>query len=448
MLVRLVVLAALFGFLFGFDEGVIAGALHLIHHAFHISPTVEGVMTGAVPLGAIAGAVIAAVMSDALGRRKVLAACAILFAFGSLASALATGPLVLTLARILLGIAIGASAMAAPQFLAELAPPRTRGAVVSTFQLMITMGIFFAYLSDMLLEPLGQWRLMLAVGIIPALIAWAGIAHSPESPRWLVLRGRHDEAAEVLTRLQPVLAPTEVVATIAEIRDRAERRGPEPGWADALNPGLRPLVIFTVMAFILQQFSGINAVIYYAPRIFAEAGFEGATTQLAATVGLGAINVLMTLVAMWVVDRLGRRKLFLIGFAGCFASLAVIACSTLSESHHTGYVTAVCLILYMSCFAVSLGPLPWLFMAELFPLRFRSRGMAIASIANWSTNFVVVSLFPVMLAAIGISATFGLFAACCLLGFIYAWRSAPETKNVSLEKLEASLARQGRAQPA
>lgn len=440
MLIRLAVLAALFGFLFGFDEGVIAGALPFIQKTFPISHLEEGFMTAAVPLGAIAGAIAAALWSDATGRRRVLIWCSILFGIGSVICAAAPAVFILTIGRLMLGLAIGASALAAPQFLAELAPPRIRGAVVSAFQLMITVGILVSYFSDMLLEPLEDWRLMLAIGIVPAVVTLAGIARAPESPRWLVLNNRAGEAAEVLTALQPKLSQQEVKATVDEISASVAKGEPEPRWNAFLSPRNRPMLVFAVMAFVLQQFSGINAVIYYAPRILELAGFEGTANQLAATVGIGAINVIMTIAAMLIIDRLGRRKLMLIGFAGAAASLAAIAAVTATGNPELGPVALGGVLLYISFFAISLGPLPWLYMAELFPLRLRSRGMALASVANWSTNFLVVFLFPVVLAAIGISATFGVFAACCVFGLFYAWARAPETKNVSLEDLEEQLA--------
>ncbi|MDJ1465370.1 sugar porter family MFS transporter [Nitratireductor sp. GZWM139] len=436
MLIRLVILAALFGFLFGFDEGVIAGALPLITSTFEISASGEGLVTASVPLGAVGGAILAALWADSLGRRKVLIMCSVLFGIGAIASGLAQEEIALILARLLLGIAIGASALAAPMFLAELAPARHRGAIVSAFQLMITIGILVSYLIDLALEPLGAWRWMLALGAVPAFVSLIGIALSPESPRWLVMRGRREEAGSVIAAIQPDLDRKEVdhiVGDIAATHAGEPRTAP---WSDFLSDHIRPLAIFAIAAFLLQQVSGINAVIYYAPTILGHAGFDGSSTQLTATVGIGIVNVVMTVVAMLFVDRLGRRPLFILGFIGSAVSLAVIAYAMNGQGSELATLALIGLFAYIAFFAVSLGPLPWLYMSELFPLAMRSRGMAMASVANWSCNFLVVFMFPLLVSYAGAAATFAVFCAFCVLGAVVAWLYAPETKGVSLEDLE------------
>ncbi|MGO1120652.1 sugar porter family MFS transporter [Rhodovibrionaceae bacterium A322] len=440
MLLRLVALAALFGFLFGFDEGVIAGALPFITTSFDVTATVEGFMAAAVPLGAVGGAMLTAFWADRLGRRKVLIICSILFGVGSITSGLSVDVIMLTLSRLILGLAIGASAMAAPLFLAELAPAKNRGAIVSAFQFMITVGILVSYLIDMALEPLGAWRWMLGLGAIPGLITLIGISRAPESPRWLALNGRSQEAKQVIASVQPDLSAAQVDEIVDEI-DKSSKNAPKvPAWSEFFTDNVRPIVFFTVVAFLLQQVSGINAVIYYAPTILKHAGFHGTDVQIAATVGIGAVNVLMTIVAMFVVDRLGRRPLFIIGFVGTAISLAVIAYTMLESTPMLAPLALAGLFAYITFFAVSLGPLPWLYMSELFPLALRSRGMAMASVANWSCNFLVVFLFPVIVAGFGAAVTFGIFAAFCTIGVFFAWRFAPETKGVSLEDIEKKMA--------
>ncbi|MEP5638466.1 MAG: sugar porter family MFS transporter [Roseibium sp.] len=436
MLLRLVSLAALFGLLFGFDEGVIAGALPLITKTFHISVTAEGFLTAAVPLGAVAGAILAAMYADSLGRRKVLILCSVLFAFGSVASGLATGQEMLVAARLVLGVGIGASALAAPMFLAELAPAKYRGAVVSAFQLMITVGILVSYLLDMVLEPLGAWRWMLALGAVPAVVALVGIFRSPESPRWLAMNGARDRAISVIGQLQPDLSKDQAAHIVDNIEASKSADEKLPSWQVFLSDKVRPLVIFTIAAFVFQQVSGINAVIYYAPTIMSHAGFDGASSQLAATVGIGVVNVLMTIVAMFVVDRFGRRPLLILGFIGATFSLAVIAYAMQPDRPDLAPVGLAGLFAYIAFFAVSLGPLPWLYMSELFPLALRSRGMAMASVANWSCNFIVVFSFPVVVAQFGAPATFALFGIFCAIGAVFSWFYAPETKGVSLEEIE------------
>lgn len=436
MLILLVALAAMFGLLFGFDEGIIAGALPHITKAFGISQGGEGLMTAAVPLGAVAGAMVAATWADRLGRRKVLILCSLLFAVGATASGLSQNEGMLIGARLILGIAIGASALAAPMFLAELAPARQRGAIVSAFQLMITVGILVSYITSLVLEPYAAWRWMLAFGAAPAIICLLGILRSPESPRWLAMRGRTDEALSVISSIQPTLGDAEARGIVDCIVQSQAAETRPADWATFLSKDIRPIAIFTVVAFLLQQVSGINAVIYYAPTIMADAGLDGATTQLTATVGVGVVNMLMTLVAMYSVDKFGRRPLFILGFAGTTVSLAVIAYAMTGDGQNLAPLALTGLFFYITFFAISLGPLPWLYMSELFPLAMRSKGMAVASVANWSCNFLVVLLFPYMVLHLGASGTFLIFCAFCAFGVVYAWRYAPETKGVSLEDIE------------
>ena len=439
VLLRLVILAALFGFLFGFDEGIIAGALPFISTVFVVTNASEGLMASAVPLGAVAGVILAAVFSDSLGRRRVLMLCAVAFIIGSMLSGLATGMVMLTLSRLVLGIAIGASSMAAPMFLAELAPAKIRGAVVSTFQLMITIGILISYLVSLGLATSGDWRFMLALGAVPAIIAFAGILYSPESPRWLVLRGRSETAHQVIAKIQPDLPDADITRIVHEIGESIEHTPASAHWSAFCGRRIFPIATFAIVLFLLQQLSGINAVIYYAPRIMGEAGLSGVTAQLTATVGLGALNVAMTIVAMAIVDRFGRRPLLLAGFLGATASLIAIAIALATPTTDDATFALAGLVFYIAFFAVSLGPLPWLYMSELFPMRLKTRGMALAAAANWSMNFLVVFLFPIVLGAAGAPATFAIFAGFCLFGLGFSWFMAPETKGASLEDIERVL---------
>jgi len=439
VLLSLVALAALFGFLFGFDEGIIAGALPFISAVFTVTPASEGLMTAAVPLGAVAGVILAALYSDSLGRRRVLMLCGAAFIIGSMLSGLAIGMVMLTLSRLVLGIAIGASSMAAPMLLAELAPAKIRGAVVSTFQLMITVGILISYGVSLGLSTSGDWRLMLGLGAVPAIVAIVGIFYSPESPRWLVLRGRGEAARRVIAKLQPGLPSDDINHIVREIGENIEHTPASASWSAFLGPRIFPIVTFAIVLFFLQQLSGINAVIYYAPRIVGEAGMSDVTAQLTATVGLGALNVAMTIVAMAIVDRFGRRPLLLAGFLGTAVSLLAIAVAFATPTKDDATFALAGLVFYIAFFAVSLGPLPWLYMSELFPMRLKSRGMALAATANWSMNFLVVFLFPVVLSAAGAPVTFAIFAGFCLFGLGFSWFMAPETKGASLEDLERVL---------
>lgn len=436
MLIAIVIVAALFGLLFGFDQGVISGALPFIRQDFTITPFMEGVVTSAVPLGAVAGTIIAMVTTDRYGRKPMLILGAVIFFVGSLASAMAFNQYILTIARLVIGVGIGASAMTAPMFLAEVAPARIRGTIVSAFQLMITIGIMVSYMSNAAFGDSGDWRWMIGVGVFPALVALIGILLSPETPRWLTLNKNADKARDIIAHLQPERTDAEIDQIINEIKESAADEAAVPAWGTFLKKGILPITTFAMMAFILQQLSGINAIIYYAPEIFKQAGFSGQMTQLLVTVGIGVVNVAFTVVAMYLVESIGRRKLLITGFIGTSVCMAVVTIATIMAIPATPYIATIGIFCFIAFFAVSLGPLPWLYMSELFPLRLRPRGMALASVANWFFNFVVALMFPVLLNGIGIVGTFGIFTFFCVVGIVYAIAAAPETKGVTLEEIE------------
>lgn len=436
MIYMVAAIAAMAGFLFGFDEGVIAGAEASLIQTFPMSPFVQGFMTAAVPLGALVGAVFAGRISDRYGRRKVLLVAAIIFFVGSLLAAAAQSVVELTVARLMLGVAIGVAGMVAPLYLSETADSRRRGRLVATYQLAITIGIVVAYFVDYILVEVG-WRAMFACGAVPALALFVGAIVLPESPRWLALRGRLDEARGVLLRLRE----NDAALVEAELANIASVTGGAPAgrWADLASRRVRPAVIAAFGLYILQQFSGINAVIYYAPSIFLSTGFESHSATILATVGVGAVNVAMTLVAMWLIDRLGRRKLLFIGLTGTALSLAAIAATAAWAGPAWSFLSVIALMFYIGAFAVSLGPVPHIIMSEVFPLALRGRGMALASIANWGCNYIVVLLFPVALASIGISGVMLAFGIVCTLGLIFTLRYVPETRGVTLEEIERRL---------
>jgi sugar porter (SP) family MFS transporter len=442
LLILLAVLAAMFGFLFGTDIGVISGALPFLTKEFSFTAQSEGFMTGAVPFGAIFGAILALLTVDRFGRRPVLIFSSLLFAAGSLAAALALGVWSLTAARLIIGMAIGVSALVAPMYLAEIAPARIRGAVVSAFQLMITIGILAAFVVDWAFSFSGSWRYMLGFSLIPACICLAGVLKAPESPRWLVLAGREKEARDVLKSVQPDITDDKLVKIVDEIESSHPEDPAEENWSKFKDPRLRGLLIFSVAAFFLQQFSGINVILNYAPQILEKAGLSGIANELIATAGIGALNVLVTLISMAVVDKIGRRPLFIFGFAGAFVSLVVISILFGLDNANLAWLTLVALFAFIFFFAISLGPLPWLYMSELFPLALRGKGMAVASVSNWVCNFLVVFLFPALAASLGESMTFGLFALCCAFGLWFAWSFAPETRGISLEEIDQSIAEQ------
>jgi len=429
--------AAISGFLFGFDEGVIAGALPLLDKQFDASTVMSGLMTAAVPLGALIGCLLAGRITDRYGRRRVLLASAVLFALGSLAAASAMVTEMLLVARFFLGFGIGIAAVVAPLYISETAPARIRGTLISAFQLAITIGILSSYLIGYAFVQSESWRMMFASGIVPALCLFVGVLFLPESPRWLAMRGQNDKARTSLERLRDGKAESGAITQeLDEISSTLEQEDKKADWRELFTPLVRPALIVGMGLFFLQQLSGINAVIYYAPRIFSLSGFGSATTQLLATIGIGVANVAFTVLAMYLIDRIGRRRLLVIGFIGTTISLGVISLAASTEIAWLDWLSVGGLIVFIASFAVSLGPLPYVMMSEVFPANIRSQGMAFASVSNWGFGFIVVFSFPSLLAGIGLGGTFLIFSVICALGIIFTLRYVPETKGVSLEEIE------------
>ena len=442
MIYVVAVVAAVAGFLFGFDEGVIAGALGPLKAEFAISPLVEGTMTAAVPLGALVGALVAGRLAAPIGRRRLLLAAAVLFSVGALAAALAADVWMLTFVRLVLGAAIGIAAMMAPLYISESAPPASRGMLISIYQLAITLGIVGAYLVNWALD---DWRLVFAAGLVPGLVLFVGMWRLSDTPRWLVQRGKLRAARATLARLHGAADDNPAVtAELNAIRNSIGADHRAGGGLEALvGPTLRPALVVAMGLFLLQQLSGINAVIYYAPQVFGLAGFSSTAVQLLATIGIGLVNVVMTVVGMVLIDRLGRRRLLVAGFAGTAGSLAAIALAAAVGAESLSWLALLGLAVYIASFAVAVGPLPWVMMAEVFPLTVRGAGMSLAQITNWAFNFLVVLTFPVLVGAIGLAGVFALYALVCATGVVFTLRLVPETRGVTLEAIEAHL-RSGR----
>ena len=438
MIYFLASVAAIAGFLFGYDEGVIAVAGPLLEADFPMSPALRGFMTAAVPLGALAAAFVAGPLADRFGRRRVLRAAALLFTLGAVVAGSITAIWMLVAARLVLGLAIGVAAVAAPLYISESSPVEKRGSLVSTYQLAITIGILGSYLTGLAIGGAHAWRLMFALGAVPALLFLLGLAFLPESPRWLALRGTVTEARASLRRLRP--AGWDVDAEIDSVIVAATaEKGRASGFRALLSPTVRPALVVAVGLFFLQQLSGINAVIYYAPEIFSHAGFDGEQTRVLATIGIGTVNCLTTVLAVVLIDRLGRRPLLVLGFLGAAATMLLIALAVTLPALVPSWLVIVLLLLYIASFAVSIGPLPHVMMSEIFPMRVRGPGMSAASISNWGFNFLVVFAFPVLLAGPGLAATFSLFAAICLGGVLFTLLRVPETTGLSLEAIEKHL---------
>ena len=435
-------IASMGGLLFGYDTGVISGALPFLQQSFTLTPGMVGVSTSAVLLGAAFGAASAGFLSDGFGRKWVIVVAALLFVLGALGSAASPSVAALLAARAIIGVAIGTASMLTPLYLAEIAPKGRRGFIVSLNQFCITAGILLSYIVDFCLADVaGNWRWMLGAGAVPGVILFLGMLTLPDSPRWLAGRGRMDEARRALARMR---RPAEVEPELAELR--SERQGKTAPWSALLARGARrPLIIGSTLA-VFQQVTGINTVIYYAPTIFQSAGMSSASVAILATVGVGLVNVIMTIIAMRLLDRAGRRPLLLWSLGGMVAMLVVLAIGfAVGAKGAVALLTVGAVAIYVGFFAIGLGPVFWLLIAEIFPLSVRGRGMSVATVANWAANFIVTLLFPGVVASLGSAAAFSIFAVLSLGAWIYIFAEVPETRGKSLEEIEAQLGGPGPA---
>ena len=429
------------GLLFGYDTGVISGALLFITKDFApLSSFLQGVIVSVLLVGAVTGAIAGGPLSDRLGRRPVVLLAAIIFAAGAIAAALAPNVLVLIFARFILGLGVGLASLVVPLYIAEIAPPATRGALVSLNQLMITIGILLSYIVGVAFTPIEGWRYMFAVAVVPALILGIGMFTLPESPRWLVKNGKLDKARSVLL-LSRVEADVETEMQQMEEIERIERQQAQVGYKELLAPWIRPALIVGVGLAIFQQITGINTVIYYAPTILEKVGFSAGGAIAATALGVGAVNVGFTILAVYIVDRVGRRPLLLIGLIGMIVSLGLLGVvfSLGATSGAAGLLATICLALYIASFAISLGPIFWLMISEIYPLNMRGSAMSIAALCNWGSNFIVALIFPVLLATFGGAGSFWLFAALGIVAWIFVYFMVPETKGRTLEEIEADL---------
>jgi SP family arabinose:H+ symporter-like MFS transporter len=431
--------AAISGFLFGFDTAVINGALVFLRRQFALSNLLTEIAASSLLLGCLIGAASAGLFSDRLGRRKSLMGAALLFSASALGSAFANNFVVFSFSRLAGGLAIGLASALTPVYISEIAPRSSRGQLVSLNQLAIVIGILAAYLTNWQLAALGEssWRWMFGVAAIPSAGFLLGLVFIPESPRWLITRGRNQEGYAVLAKIAGAEeAKSEMVAiefALAEKSSDAEH---------LFSPRMRMRVLIAVSLAVLQQISGINTVLYYGSVLFTE-HFQGesAKAALGANVVVGLVNLLCTIVAMLFIDRWGRRGLFLVASGGMAVSLTVLAFAL----HVTAIAPIVIfgsVLVYVAFFAVGLGPGVWVYMAEIFPTRVRGRATSIATTALWTACLAVTLTFLSIVEALGISAAFLLYAILSLVTFVFVWMWVPETRGRSLEEIQNMWGRQ------
>ena len=431
------ILAALAGLMFGLDIGVISGATQFIQADFKVSDHMIEWIVSSMMAGAALGALGAGWMSSALGRKRSLILAGVLFIVGSLFCAVAWSPAILIVARIVLGVAIGIATFTAPLYLAEVAPEKIRGAMISTYQLMITTGILLAFLSDTAFSATGNWRWMLGVIAVPGVLFLLGLFFLPDSPRWLLMRGRREDAQIVLAKLRGDEAI--VRKEIADIDEQLKTR--QHGWSMFReNPNFRRSVGLGVLLQAVQQFTGMNVVMYYAPRIFKDMGYD-THAQMWFTAAVGLTNVLATLIAFAFVDRLGRKPILYAGFTIMAVGLGVVGTMMGLGINSRGeqFFTVGMLLVFIVGFAMSAGPLIWTLCSEVQPLKGRDFGIACSTFTNWVTNMIVGATFLSLLSGIGNAATFWLYAALNALFLIVTFFLVPETKGVTLEQIERNL---------
>lgn len=433
--------AALGGLLFGYDIGIISGAILFIEKDFPLTPFLTGVVVSSILLGAVAGAGASGALGDRLGRRKMVLVAAVIFALGAVGMALSPTVGILIFFRIVAGLAVGAASALVPTYISEISPTDMRGSLSSVFQLAITLGILLAYMVNFALAGAEAWRWMLGLAAVPATVLFIGMYLVPETPRWLIENDFMDEARAVLRRSR---GREDVEEEIEEIK-QVEREESQTGVKELFSPWVRPMLIVGVGLAMLQQFVGINTIIYYAPTIIKNTGL-GDSASILATVGIGVVNVLFTLVAIWLIDRLGRKKLLLGGLTGMTLGTILLGLGFIlpSLSGIVSWITLGAMLLYIASFAASFGPILWVMLPEIFPLQARGAGVGASSLSNWVANFIVALAFPVLIAALGQTAVFWGLGLICILSMAFVYFRVPETMGRSLEEIEEDL-RQGAA---
>jgi sugar porter (SP) family MFS transporter len=429
-------IAALGGFLFGYDTGVIGGALLFMKKDLKLDTGAQQLTVAIILLGAIAGALISGWAADRFSRRRVKIVSGSFYAIGAVGTALAQSYWEILAGRFWLGLAVGTASFVSPMYIAEIVPPRIRGGVVSFNQLMITLGILLAYISDWGFSSFANnWRWMFAIAVVPGLALAIGMYFMPFSPRWLVESGREDEAREVLERYR--FEEDDVDAEIDEIKDVSEGEVPI---RDLVKKGTRTLLLVGIGLAVFQQIVGINTVIYYTPTILEFTGIKNAGA-LQETVFVGVTNVFFTIVAILLLDRLGRR-FFLIFGTSCLL-VALVGLGVFFHSaylqHHASEMALACLLFYIMGFAIGLGPVFWLMISEIFPLALRGPAMAVCTMFNWGFNFAISYTFLTLTGAITKAGAFWLYAFFAVCALVFFVTVVPETKDKSLEEIEVDL---------
>ncbi|UNT71712.1 sugar porter family MFS transporter (plasmid) [Bacillus sp. N447-1] len=423
---------ALGGFLFGYDTGVISGALLFIKKDLGLTPLMEGLVVSGVLMGALIGAAFGGNLADRMGRKKLIIWLGVIFSIGAIGTGFSPNVEILVLFRIVLGVAVGGASAIVPLYLSEMAPAAIRGRIASLNTLMNALGILMAYIINYAFSASGRWDWMLILAIVPSLLLMIGMFFMPESPRWLLQNNREDEACRVL------LLTRDIDEADIEIRNiRALKSEEKVPLSELFSPLMRPILLIGVGVAVFQQIIGTNTIIYYTPTILTDSGI-GASSAIAGTIGIGIINVLFTIIGTLLVDKLGRRKLMLIGNIGMSLALGILGVGTLFFQLPS-WLLLGCLCLFMVAYSASWGMVTWIVLAEIFPLKIRGTAIGFASTCLWLANVAVSLSFPILLESLGASSLFLVYAVIGIVAFLFVFKYVPETKGKSLEEIEAEI---------
>jgi MFS transporter, SP family, galactose:H+ symporter len=438
------------GVLFGFDIGIINGALKFIVKTFKITntnnqlyelfgflpiaaTTLKGIIVSAVSAGAMLGAIISSIITYFLGRRSCVILTALLFVVGTLLATTAFNINILVIGRLIIGIAVGLTAVVTPMYLAEIAPPEIRGSIIFLFQLAITVGIFFAFIINYLFHAPENWRAMFGIGIIPAIALGIGAMFIPESPRWLMLKGHHTKAHHNLHKIRGHHLIEDELAAIKHCADNALH-----SFKILFSKQLRAPIIIILCLFAFQQLTGINTIFYYAPILFEAAGIQGTSAEMVAVIGTGGINILATIFGIWLIDHIGRRKLLHIGFTGIIVSQITLGC-VYSYLFSEPWVCVAATLCFIAFYSLSLGGMAYVMLAELLPLKARSSGTALITFVSWGFNMIITATFLNLVNKLGFANTYWFYAILTTIGLLFVIMFVPETKHVTLEHIEKNL---------